>query len=545
MLDVGAVVAGRYRLTKKLGEGGMGAVFVAVQEPLGREVAVKVIIGDLAKDEQAVERFKREATTLSTLSHPNIVTIFDFGSTDDGTLFLVMELLRGESLKQRLARVSRMSGCASLPIIRDIASALAVAHHAGVIHRDLKPDNVMLLDLPGQHDLVRLLDFGVAKSAAGGNKTLTQAGMIVGTPGYMAPELVLQGITDDPRSDLYALGVVWFEMLAGSPLFTAPTPMALVMRHATEKPPSVATLVDVDAQLSAFIDRLLDKDPNNRPASAHDVILRIDDMMRGGPAAKTMDGSSFGMQNIPVQAAAAAPSIPTQVTSSLPNALAAPPTPLPPPPTSSNRKYAAIAAGAAIIVGMNIVGVGVVGGGGGGGNTPTLTVEMPPMPALELAPALIGEGGLDPEHLRRLTYAAATEAINRELPEALTTPPLVSRRPLAKSQIDKPLNGRAKSDVRRCISREGKTELHWSIVNRKAQMLRLLGASAGDAEAMKCVERIFTTLSWPAADVTAASLAFEVTAPQPPPPEQPDKPEQLDKPEKPEKPEKKVPKLKD
>src|SRR5262249_4956013 len=158
----------------------MGSVYVAVQEPLGREVALKLIKGDLARDAGVVERFWREATMLSQLAHPNVVTVFDFGKDETQSppaLFLAMELLRGETLRQRIRRIGAIAPMASLPIVKDVASGLSVAHAAGVIHRDLKPDNVMLVEALGRGELAKILDFGVAKIVDGGQgKTLTQTG---------------------------------------------------------------------------------------------------------------------------------------------------------------------------------------------------------------------------------------------------------------------------------------------------------------------------------------------------------------------------------
>lgn len=275
---IGALVGGRYRVVRALGEGGMGEVYVAVQEVLGREVALKLIRSDLAQSAKALQRFTLEATTLSQLSHPNIVTIFEFG-VDDGVRFLAMELLRGESLRHRLNRYGALPAAMSAGVARDIASGLAHAHAKGVAHRDLKPDNVQIVDAEGRGEHAKILDFGVAKLVAHARKeTITQSNFVVGTPGYMAPELALHGTTDDVRSDLYALGVIFFEMLAGRPLFEASTALALVMKHATEAPPSVrdSSPGEIPFALERLVMELLEKDPARRPQTAVDVIARID-----------------------------------------------------------------------------------------------------------------------------------------------------------------------------------------------------------------------------------------------------------------------------
>jgi serine/threonine-protein kinase len=282
---IGQTIAGRYEVTGLLGAGGMGAVYVAKQMPLGRQVALKVIRPGLITDSQSVERFKREATTVSQLLHPNIVTVYDFGQAERGLLFIAMELLPGENLRQRLRRTGPIPWQTVLGIVRDIAGGLSAAHAQGVIHRDLKPDNVMLIDA-GRPDFVKLLDFGVAKLTehqGGGN--LTNTGMLVGTPGYMAPEAVLKGITTDPRSDIYAVGVLFFEMLTGATMFTAPTPVALVMKHATERPPLISDLkpqTPVPMAVENLVQQMIAKEPDDRPPDAKTLVGILEHMMRFG-----------------------------------------------------------------------------------------------------------------------------------------------------------------------------------------------------------------------------------------------------------------------
>jgi eukaryotic-like serine/threonine-protein kinase len=331
---VGRLLAGRYRVARKLGAGGMGTVWAAVQENLGREVALKVVRADLLDDQAAVERFHREARTVSTLQHPHIVGIYDF-ATEGPLQFIVMELLRGDTLRARLESRGRLGTRASIGVVRDVASALAAAHAAGVIHRDLKPDNVMLVEAAGRPDFVKILDFGVAKllDAKGGARmpTLTQQGMMVGTPGYMAPELVLHGVTDDPRSDLYALGVLWFEMVVGRALFEANTAVGLVMKHATEpapRPTEAAPHVEVPPQIEEVIVRLLAKDPADRPKSAAALVAALDELLMTAPntpapivvappAPNTLPPSSYDTAPIaapPVVVDADPPSVPIPLT---------------------------------------------------------------------------------------------------------------------------------------------------------------------------------------------------------------------------------------
>ncbi|MDP2339494.1 MAG: bifunctional serine/threonine-protein kinase/formylglycine-generating enzyme family protein [Deltaproteobacteria bacterium] len=349
----GRVLAGRYRLTKKLGEGGMGAVYVAEQEALGREVALKVIRG--GGDPMLQARFRREAKLSSQLVHPNIVTIFDYGD-DDGVLFLAMELIRGESLARRLERLRRLSAVETLSVITGIAHALVAAHAAGVVHRDLKPDNVMLATL-GKVEVVKVLDFGVAKmlddgSAAG--QKLTHTGMILGTPGYMAPELVM-GRPVDQRADLYALGALWYELLVGESIFSADTPIALVMKHLTEaaRAPSSATGPGVvPADVDALVLALLQKEPADRPTAA-DIVDRIGALQR--PSSSSSSSSSFATESelvIPVVA---------------------------PPRRTHRQPAAAIAAGIVVVVVAAIAGLG-------SGADPTVVAVADAGPTAVVAP---------------------------------------------------------------------------------------------------------------------------------------------------------------
>lgn len=283
----GLVVAGRYRLTRQIGKGGMGTVWVAVQEPLGREVALKLIRAELVNEERVRERFRREAKLVAQLNNPHVVSVIDFGETEapggGTTLFIAMELLRGRTLRQRL-REGPVSPRESAEVVRQIADALITAHQAGVVHRDLKPDNVMMVESAGRPDTVKLVDFGVAKSLTpeAGTSRLTQTGVLVGTPGYLAPEVVL-GDPAGPSADLYSVGVMWFEMLARRQPFSALTPMALAMLHLSEPAPKLRRLVpSVPEGIAELVDELLRKDPADRPQSAVGLVARVDALLAGG-----------------------------------------------------------------------------------------------------------------------------------------------------------------------------------------------------------------------------------------------------------------------
>lgn len=281
------MIAGRYRLTRPLGKGGMGTVWVAVQEPLGREVALKLIRTELVNEARVRERFRREARLVAQLNNPHIVTVLDFGETDapggGTTLFIAMELLRGRTLRERL-RSGPVSPRESALIVREIADALVTAHAGGVIHRDLKPDNVMLAENGPRPASVKLVDFGVARSLTpeAGSQRLTQTGVMVGTPGYLAPEVVL-GEEAGPSSDLYSVGVLWFEMLARRQPFAAQTPLALAMMHASEPAPRLKDKVPtVPTGLADLVDELLRKDPAGRPRDAAALVSRVEELLARG-----------------------------------------------------------------------------------------------------------------------------------------------------------------------------------------------------------------------------------------------------------------------
>ncbi|MEZ4366260.1 MAG: protein kinase [Kofleriaceae bacterium] len=268
---VGREIAGRYRLLAKLGEGGMGAVYRAEQLSLKRPIAVKLLRPEMSADAGLVRRFNAEAELAAKLSHPNTVAVFDFGQDTDGTLFIAMELVDGTSLRAELQR-GPMPVARVLAIAQQIAASLADAHARGIVHRDLKPDNVMLSQRGRQVDVVRVLDFGIAKLRDDGRTTqqqMTQAGDMLGTPQYMAPEQI-RAEPVDGRTDVYALGAIVYEMLTGRLAFEGPTVMAILSKHLTEAPtaPSARrTDVAIPPPLDALVLRALAKDPAQRPAT--------------------------------------------------------------------------------------------------------------------------------------------------------------------------------------------------------------------------------------------------------------------------------------
>jgi serine/threonine-protein kinase len=277
---IGKTVAGRYVVKSLLGAGGMGAVYLATQEPLGREIALKVMLSDLAGDDTAAMRFEKEARSISALNHPHIVTIFDFGRTEDGILYIAMEYMRGRNLSEVIEAEAPLPWPHTVPIISRVSQALSMAHAKGIIHRDLKPENIMLVEAGGDPHYVKVLDFGLAKTVAEGGKeatALTQQNVIMGTPKYMSPEQI-NGQSGDPRTDLYSLGVLWYEMITGINPFDGATPVATLMNHLkkTAMPPSVANpKAGIPPQLDGVILRLINKDPVARFPNADAIVEEL------------------------------------------------------------------------------------------------------------------------------------------------------------------------------------------------------------------------------------------------------------------------------
>jgi serine/threonine-protein kinase len=283
-------LGGRYLLIRLLAQGGMAAVWEGHDEILARAVAVKVLHPHLAGDQSFLERFKHEAVAAARLSHPNVVATYDAGMTTTGTAFIVMELVRGQTLRQCLTERGPVPPRLAAGIGRQIADALAHAHAAGLIHRDIKPGNV-LVDWRegGEMPRVKVTDFGIAKAAEGLGVDLTRTGTVLGTPRYLSPEQI-EGVEPDGRADLYALGVVLFEMLAGQPPFSGPTDMSTAIQHLNVIPPDVRTLQPSTAPAFAnLVSDLLAKRPADRPASAA-VVRRILAGIESGVAGDAIAG---------------------------------------------------------------------------------------------------------------------------------------------------------------------------------------------------------------------------------------------------------------
>ncbi|MFO0549356.1 MAG: protein kinase [Polyangiaceae bacterium] len=422
-------LGGRFRITGVIGEGGMATVYRGIVDGSANEVAIKIMNPDLAKENRFVRRFKREAKAASMLKHPNTVQILEFG-LDQGFVFLAMELLRGFDLAMLLHRERRVTEVRAVQIVVQVCYALAAAHQQSIIHRDLKPDNIMLVKLPGPgaygypngvplplpgmspNDFVKVLDFGIAKilddDAEKGNfdpraepttqqkSMLTRVGTIVGTPAYMAPE---QGRAEavDARTDLYAVGVLLYELITGRVPFTGETPMQVVMKHVNEIPRPPSDFVAIHPELNQLIMRALAKDPNQRQQTAEEMafeLLRVLPMLQRPPAAKEPEEGGLNRTLVLENGPQPGPQIP-----------AAQPLPAPRPAAGipAPRPAAGMPARAPAPAPAPIAAAGAMQVPAGGNPFPTLNIEVPD----DIFPAGLGAPAPAPAPAPRAPLPAA------------------------------------------------------------------------------------------------------------------------------------------
>lgn len=273
---LGRTIEGKYRFDEKLGAGGMGAVYKATRLLIGDTVAIKVLHPSQAVTAQAGERFRREAQAAARFKHPNSVAIYDFGVTGDGLLYLIMELAEGQSLRRMIQDKGALPLPLAAEIMKQTCAALDEAHRHSIVHRDIKPDNIMV-KMTGTGAQVKVLDFGIARIRdLAGADTLTQHGSVIGTPHYMSPEQCL-GEELDGRSDIYSLGVVLYEMLSGTAPFNGNTSREIISKHISQRPPQIRSIkAELSDEIEALLQQVLEKDREARPQTAAVLAKALD-----------------------------------------------------------------------------------------------------------------------------------------------------------------------------------------------------------------------------------------------------------------------------
>ncbi len=341
-LTQGMVIREKYEILGKIGAGGMATVYRARHLAFNEIRAIKVVSPRLLDDESFIKRFKTEAIVTRKLQHPNAVRVDDLDITDDGRPFIVMELVEGRDLRKVIHDQGRFSVARALEITRQAAAALGAAHALGITHRDIKPDNILLVPQPDGSERVKVLDFGIAKVREGAmdmgaGYTATKTGMVVGTPQYVSPEQAMgkQGEAIDGRSDLYSLGVVLYEMLTGQLPFDSDTPVGLLLHHIQTMPTPPNRLrpdLQIPEALSIVLMKLLEKEREQRIQSAGELIETLDSLPAG------FEGTAL-MGSDDVEAAmTAGPAAKTAVGVSTPTSFATPPRPATPPPITPTAR---------------------------------------------------------------------------------------------------------------------------------------------------------------------------------------------------------------
>ncbi len=280
-LSIGSIFARRYQIIEEIGRGGMGTVYKVVDKEINEKIAIKVLKPEISSDEKTIERFRNELKLTRKISHQNVCRMYDIVN-EWGVYFITMEYISGEDLKSTILRLGQVSVGKTLLIVKQICKGLAEAHRLGVVHRDLKPHNI-IIDRGGE---ARIMDFGIAQS----RKTagITEAGVLIGTPEYMSPEQA-EGKELDSRSDIYSLGVIMFELLTGTVPFKADTPLKVAMMHKTESPPDPRSInPQIPKDLSALILQCLEKNKNKRFSSCEDIIEEISRIEKGHPTAEKL-----------------------------------------------------------------------------------------------------------------------------------------------------------------------------------------------------------------------------------------------------------------
>lgn len=416
LLD-GTIIRGKYQIVSKIGSGGMATVYRARHLVFDEPRAIKVVGSRMMEDANFLKRFRNEAVITRKLQHPNAVRVEDIDALEDGRPYLVMELVEGASLRAIVESEGPLPYGRALGIARQAASALAEAHRQGIIHRDIKPDNIVLMRQADGSDLVKVLDFGIAKLREGGGAayTATQTGMVIGTPQYISPEQAsgrkLEEI--DGRADLYSLGVALYEMLTGQLPFQSETPMALLLAHmqaAVPPPKEVRPDLNIPEPVSRVLLRMLEKDPARRFQTADELIAALADPAKA-PVPPPLAQPDSPTAPLTAAAAAPAPARTLSVTRPLPAA----------PPSHSSPKWIAVTVVAvAIAIGGYFVATRRT--------VPEPTVHSPAQVTPSVAPPVaappaqsVNATTAQPEALKQTIQNAASDALNDKVREWMTS----------------------------------------------------------------------------------------------------------------------------
>jgi serine/threonine protein kinase len=398
---IGTVLANQYEIVEVIGEGGIGVVYRARQLTVNRDVAIKILKEEYAKDELTVRRFENEAQAISKLRHPNTLRLYDVQRSAEGTLYIVTELLTGRSLSDVLANEGRMSIDRAVRTIDEVCRSLGEAHTASIVHRDLKPANIFL-DRIGNEDVVKVLDFGIAKILQGGGG-LTRAGVVPGTPQYMSPEqATMQRV--DHRADIYALGIILHQMVAGRAPFDGPTVLEILRKQIEEPPPKLSEAapdLSIPPELEKLVLWMLAKTPEERPSSVDAIRNHLPRILAFASPALMWDAPPPKRRGSSLGGGATKPSLPVFRVA---------------PPPRSSRQVLAIAAGVALGIGIGLLAAAATRTQVQSKSDAVIVQPIPSKPATPIA---------TPPVEPSTTSAARVELVTVEPPPAPPTPPPV------------------------------------------------------------------------------------------------------------------------